>query len=238
MSVMIDIISSVMVGSMLVLIAMVTTHNGAQEFVNSSGARLVQMDLAQTTQIIQSDIERIGFGISEPEQETVLQVAAATQLKFLAHLNRSASAHVEVPGVSSYDNIPDTIEYIITLDESIDFGDTTVYLYNVQRTIDIASITSITSTIGKVGNNNVFSYLDQIGRPSSVNRETRMVELSLSAFNPDVLLSPELVATNEQEIEDINVAAANAERRKREVRRLLRGSYWEKRRLILRNLNG
>ncbi len=140
-----------------------------------------------------------------------------------------------LPGVTTYDSITDTIEYSITHYKAIDFGDTVVNLYNVNRTIKIASLQTSTSTIGKVGNSAIFTYLDQIGNPAAVNAAVRIIEISLSAFNPKVILSSELMA-NDDGLES-GAQLANIELRKKEVRRILRGSYWKKNRLILRNLN-
>ncbi len=75
MSVLIDIISAIVVGGVLILIALVTTDNGTQEMVNYNAARVVQLDLEQTTEIIEQDIKKIGFGIPETEQENVFQIA-------------------------------------------------------------------------------------------------------------------------------------------------------------------
>lgn len=235
MSVLIDIISAAVVGGMLVLIALVTTDNGTQELVNYNAAKVVQLDLEQTTQIIEQDIKKIGFGIPETEQGNVLQTVLGNELKFLTHLNLNAETKMPLPGVTTYDNIVDTIKYTITHYKAIDFGDTIVNLYNVKRSVNITSLKTLNATIGKIGNANIFTYLDQIGQTASSAAEVRIVEITLSAFNPKVLLSPSLVQ-NDEDLE-ANVQAANSESRKREIRRLLRGSYWKKNRLILRNLN-
>lgn len=77
-----------------------------------------------------------------------------------------------------------------------------------------------------------FRYLDQIGNPVDPGMEliaTKMVEVTLTMFNPRVVLSPELVKKEVSSIQD-------QEFRKRELRRLLRTSFWRQTRLVSKNL--
>jgi hypothetical protein len=84
-------------------------------------------------------------------------------------------------------------------------------------------------TIGVIGNRNLFRYLDQIGDEVAFIPATRMVEVTLTAFNPRIFISRDWIDSKIHNISD-------EEFRKRELRRLLRASYWRQTRLISRNL--
>jgi len=229
MSAIMDIISGLVVGGLILVIALTALGTGMQTTVNHSALEIVQLNLAQSHRIMESDLRKAGFGIPRQDQGQVFQVAAPSQVKILAHLNLLPGSEIPVAGVSTYDGIPDTLEYSITADETITLGDTTLTLYNINRRLKIASIASDSMMIGKIGNNDVFTYLDQWGRTTAVPAEIRMVEVSLRAFNPQVILSPELVMTG-------TLSSNDLEARRREVLRLLHGSYSREARIILRNL--
>ncbi len=230
MSSILDIIGGSILGGLLLLIAITSSHNSIEAFYNYNSDAIVQQNLTQLSRIIEYDLRKMAFGIPEAQQPNVLQIAQSNHLKFIAQLNLDADSFLLIPGVSHYDNIPDTIEYVITPAEEIDFPDTSVTIYEVRRTIKISTGTTHTSIIGRIGNNDVFRYLNQIGDPVQVISATKMVEVTLTAFNPKVVLSPELVSADiYQNIQDVEL-------RKKEVRRLLRASYWRQTRLVSRNL--
>ncbi len=229
MSALIDIIAGAVVGAIFLIIAINTTNNGTQNLLNFNAAKTAQEDLVFTAQIIERDVRKIGFGIPESQKNQVLLSAQANHLKFLAHLNQSPGTSLSQPGLSTFDNVADTIEYTVTLDSIFNFGDTTVSLYQVNRTVKISGVTPQTSIIGRVGNMEIFKYQDQLGNQTSYNPAVRMLEVSLAGFNPNVMLSPEHVLQGVLNSQDIVV-------RKREIRRILRGSYRKKIRLVLHNL--
>lgn len=230
MATIIDIISGIVIGGMLILIALTALGTGMQTSANHSAAEIVQLNLARSSQIMELDLQKIGFGIPEEDRGQVFQSATASHVKVLAHLNREAETQIPVAGVSVFDNIPDTLEYSVTLDDTITLGDSTLSIYKVTRQVKIASIASVSSVIGKIATDNVFRFLKQTGSQASVPAEIRILEINLSAFNPQVILSDELVMANPQ--------SGDLDIRKRELQYLLRGGYSRKSRITLRNLQG
>lgn len=228
MATFIDIISGIIIGGMLLLIALTVLGTGMQTSANHTAAEIVQLNLARSSQIMELDLQKIGFGIPEEDRSRVFRSATPSHVKVLAQLNREAETQIPVRGVTVFDNIPDTLEYRITLDDAITIGDSTLSIYKITRLVKIASIASDSSVIGKIATDNVFRLLSQIGTPASIPAETRILEVNLRAFNPQVILSPELVMTN--------VQAGDLENRKRELQRILRGSYNRQIRIPLQNL--
>lgn len=217
MSSILDIIGGLLIGGMILLLTLAATDRGTREFFNYNSDAIVQNQLATMAYIIEYDLRKMGFGIDEVQQGTILQIATSNHLKFLTQLNNKT------------DVTPDTIEYNVVSDETIDYGDTTLIMYKVWRTIKIPGQQSKIQMIGKIGNNNVFRYLDQIGNPAEITQATKMVEVTLVAFNPRIVLSPEFVTTQIDSIQ-------GAELRKKELTRLLRPSFWRQTRLVSKNL--
>lgn len=228
MATIMDIISGIVIGGMLILIALTALSTGMQTSANHTAAEIAQLNLARSSQIMELDLQKIGFGIPEEDRGQVFRIAAASQVKALAQLNRDAQTEIPVAGVTVFDNIPDTLEYRITLDDTITIGDSTLSIYKITRLVKIASIDSSSSVIGKIATNNVFRFLNQLGNQTSVPAEVRILEINLRAFNPQVILSPELAMANPQ--------SGDLEIRKRELQYLLRGGYSRQSRITLRNL--
>jgi len=217
MMTLLDIIGGMVIGGMILLLTITTTDRGTTEFFNDNADAIVQTQLTHMAYIIEYDLRKMGFGIHEAYQSTILQIANPNQLKFLSQLNHST------------DSIPDTIEYQIVQDEIIDYGDTTLTMYKVWRRVKISSQPLTLTMIGKIGNNDVFNYLDQIGNPVGITQATKMVEVTLTAFEPRVVLSPEFVTTQVDSIQLTDL-------RKKELIRLLRPSFWRQTRLVSKNL--
>lgn len=231
MAVFLDIISGSVVGGIFLLIAISATNMGNQELLNYNAARTAQEDLSFAARYIERDVQKMGYGIPESMLDKVLITAQSDHLKFLAHLNQSPAAYLPVPGVSTFDNVADTIEYTVTLDSVYSFADTSVAVYSVNRTIAIAGAAPVTSMVGRVAGPNIFKFQNQIGKTTANLEETRMLEVTLSGINPMVVLSPEQVFSGP-------VNSADAAYRKQEVRRILRGAYRKTSRFILHNLRG
>jgi len=217
MAVLIDIIGAAMIGGLILLLVITVTDSGIRQFFNYNADAIVQTQLAHMAYITEYDLRKMGFGINEVQQGSILQIANANRIKFLAQLN------------SQTDDIPDTIEYRVTFAETIDFGDTALTLYNLNRKMIIASQAPQSINIGRIGNNNVFKYLDQIGNPAPIMQATKMVEVTLVTFNPQIILSPEFVSSRLDSIDGPDL-------RKQELRRLLRPSFWRQTRLVSKNL--
>lgn len=223
-----DYITAIIVGGAILLITMRVTDTGTREFLNYNADAISQMNLANMSSIIEYDLRKMGYGV--PEGEQVLFIAQPNRLKFIAHLNREFDYFGHL--IPHKDDIPDTIEYIITPAETIDYGDTSIVMYKVTRRLKITGEGGKISDIGRVGNGAIFRYLDQIGYPVDPGSElvaSKMVEVTLTMFNPRVVLSPELVRRDVSNISDV-------EYRKKELRRLLRTSYWRQTRLVSKNL--
>jgi tetrahydromethanopterin S-methyltransferase subunit F len=151
-------------------------------------------------------------------------------LKFLAHLNSSPTCKIADPNVTTIDNIVDSIEYRVIPFDSIDYVDTVIVTYQVRREIFVSPGYNSTIGIGIIGNPNAFRYLNQIGKPVAVMSEVQMVEVTLTAYDPRIVLSTDWIDSR------VNEVGYNEEFRKRELRRLLRASYWRQTRLISKNL--
>lgn len=210
MQTMIDILGAMMVGAILLLIALSAMDQGVQRFVNHNADAIVQNELANMSQIIQADLRKMGYGVPESDQDDILQVAASNRLRFLADLNS--------------DSAVDTIEIGISVTDTIRFIDTTVSLFRIQRRVAIAGQTPRAGIIGSTADQNMFKYLDQIGREVGYLPSVRMVEVTLVAMNPNIYLSDQVLV------------AETPEERMRELRRLIREAYWRQTRVISRNL--
>jgi hypothetical protein len=230
MATLIDIIGGIFIGGFLLLIALTATDTATTEFFNYNSDAIMQQNLAKTSEIIQYDLRKMGYGIPEGDQNTILNVATGNRLKFLTHLNSDPEARVDIAAVATIDNIVDTIEYVALPFDSVDYYDTTVTTYRIQRTLKISPNYRHTMTVGVIGNQRVFRYLNYLGDETAYIPATRMVEVTLTAFDPRVFLSRDWV---DSKLTD----PSNAELRKKELRRLLRASYWRQTRLISRNLS-
>jgi len=222
-----DILGATMLGGFILLIAMTASDNGMREVYNYNSGAMVQNNLAQTARIIEYDLKKMGFGISENDSTLIL--GQVDRLKFVAQLNLRSDLNMAVRGVGSTDGMVDTVEYRIEQDEVIDFGDTTVIMYRVTRKVVITNVTTDSSVIGRVGDNQVFIYLDQAGNVAPSLSGTSTIELSLKTFDPEVILSPELVH------HDVGTNN-NLLFRKRELARILRPSFFRSNRISAKNL--
>lgn len=217
MTSLLDIIGASIIGGMVLLLVLTMTDYGTREFFNYNSDAIMQANLAHMAHLAEYDLRKMGFGIDESQQSTILQIAQSNHLKFLTQLNYNV------------DTIPDTIEYKIIQAEVIDFGDTTLTMFNILRNVTVVQHSNESMNIGRIGNNNVFRYLNQIGEAVEIIQETKMVELTLITYEPRIILSPEFVTTKLNGIE-------RADLRKRELQRLLRPSFWRQTRLVSKNL--
>jgi len=225
MSTILDIVSGTIIGGLVLLLTLTVTDTGTRNFMNYNADAIVQNQMAWSAEVIEYDLRKMGFGIPEHLQSTIIQIGTPSHLKFLSHLNLT----VKYDGATTFDNIPDTIEYQILPADTINFPDTTVVMFKVMKTVKISPNYSKTQMIGKIGNSDVFRYLDQVGNPVPVIMATRMVEVTIMAFSRDVILSPELVSNK---LKGIN----NKEIRRRELLELLRPSFWRQTRQVSKNL--
>lgn len=223
-----DYIMATVIGGVILLITIVVTDTTTRDFANYNSDAITQINLANMSSIIEYDLRKMGYGV--PEGNRILFIARPNHLKFIVDLNREFDYFGHV--IPHRDNIADTIEYIITLAEKIDYGDTSLFIYKITRILKVTGEGVRSTDIGRIGNGQVFRYLDQIGNPVDPGSElvaSKMVEVTLTAFNPRVVLSPELVRKEVSGIKD-------REFRKKELRRLLRTSFWRQTRLVSKNL--
>jgi hypothetical protein len=228
-AIVVDIVGGLFIGGFLLIIALTATDTATTEFWNYNADAIVQQNLTQMSDVIQHDLRKMGFGVPEKQKSTILQVATGNRLKFLAHLNKDPDAKIKIPAVVTIDNVVDSIEYLILAFDSVDYGDTNIVVYEVRRRIFVSSGYTNNSMVGTIGNAQAFRYLDQVGQPVAFMNQVRMVEVTLTAYDPRVVLSPDWV---DSYINDI----ADKAFRERELRRLLRASYWRQTRLISKNL--
>jgi hypothetical protein len=114
--------------------------------------------------------------------------------------------------------------------ETVTYWDTSVVMYEVIRRAVVSQEATNTSMIGVVANNDVFRYLDKYENDTNNPAQMVIVELTLTAFDPRIILSKEYV----ESIVDTTQGKAY---RDRELRRLLRPSYWRQTRLVSKNLD-
>ncbi|MDP8209117.1 MAG: hypothetical protein P9L92_20810 [Candidatus Electryonea clarkiae] len=224
MATMLDILGSMIIGSMLLLIAITAMDNAVQQFVNHNADAIVQNEMVSLTEIIQHDLRKMGFGIPEAEQNSILQIGQPDHLKFLANLNINSDYYAAQHGNIHIDAIPDTIEYSIAAFDTIDFIDTSIVLYSVIRTVKVTQESPSSGHIGSISNDEVFSYLDQLGNETGVLQATKMVEVTLIAMNPDIYVNDEVLL------------ALTPVERMNELRKLIRQSFWRQTRVISKNL--
>ena len=219
-STLIDILGAMIIGGLLFLISMSAMDSGLERFVNQNADAIVQNQIAEMSDIVQYDLRKMGYGVPEASIPNVIQVGTSNRLKFLTHLNRENPFE----GVGGTDNVADTIEYQVIASDTISFIDTSIYLYRVNRTVSVSGHAVESRMIGKVASPAVFRYLDQVGNPVGSIAGTKMIEVSLMALNPDIYLNEAVIA------------AAGPTERMRELRRLLRESYWRQTRVVSKNL--
>ncbi len=207
---MLDILSAMMIGSILLLMAMSSMNAGLQRFVNHNADAIVQNELASLSEIIQHDLRKMGYGIPEADSGDIIQIAQANRLKFLSKVNSDATA--------------DTIEYLIAPLDTVAFIDTSVVLYGITRTVTIASGSTSSGHVGTISIPAIFKYLNQVGVEVGLISATKMVEVTLVALNPNIYISDEVLL------------ASSPEERMIELRKLLRESYWRQTRVISKNL--
>ena len=206
-----DIIASTIFGGLLVVMTLTAIDSGVTQFFNYNSDAIVQSQLAETANIIQYDLRKVGFGIPESQQDSVLAMALPNNLKYISHLNFFS------------DQIIDTVEYIIQVYDTLDIPDTLIVMYDVIRIVKISGAAIDSGSVGRIGNDSIFIYLDQIGNPASIIMEIKMVEVTIIAFTPDLVLSQEFLKLSGLE-------------RKEELERLMRESYWRQTRVLSRNL--
>jgi len=224
MSTMIDILGGMIIGSILLLVAMTAMDNGVRQFVNHNADAIVQNELASLSDVVQNDLRKMGYAIPESMQHQIVRVADPDHLVFISNLNIDSDYYQAVHGNLHTDAVPDTIEFTVQPFDSITFFDTSLVLYGINRRVVVSQEATVSSQIGTISNDNVFRYLDQVGRPVSYMPATVMVEVTLVALNPNVYISDEVIQ------------ADNPVERMRELRKLLRESYWRQTRVISKNL--
>jgi len=206
-----DIISAILIGSILLLVSIKAMDAGLQYFVNHNADAIVQDELISLTQILQDDLRKMGYGIPEADQSTIIQNAQSDNIKFLALLN-------------SADAVPDTVEYSISTSDTVAIIDTSIVTFRLNRNVKITGDSTVSGDVGIITNNAVFTYLDQSGTETAVTQSIKMVEVTLVAINPSIYVSSDVLA------------ADNAEDRMVEIRKLMQESFWRQTRVISKNL--
>ena len=211
MSVLIDIMGSIVVGAILVLVCMTAMERALKRFVNHNADGIVQNNLINTTEIIQEDLWKMGFLVPEGDQDSIIQIAQSDHIKYLTFLDNA-------------DTLADTIEYQIAAFDTIAFIDTSIVFFGVNRSVINTSTGTNTAQIGSIINEDVFRFFNQIGDSVSLLQEIRMVEVTLIASNPNIYLSNEVLVAQDP-VERMDA-----------LNDLLRESYWRQTRVISRNL--
>ena len=227
---MLDIITASMIGGFLMIILLTATDTITTESYNYNADAITQQNLSNIATIMQSDIRKMGFNIPEGNKAQIVQIHDKNRLKFIAQLNEFQDYYIHEHGNLHKDGIADTIEYTVQPFETITYWDTSIVTYQVQRRAVVSQEATNVSMIGVLGNNDVFRYLDKFENDTNNPVFMVIVELTLTAFDPRVILSREYV-------ESIIDTTQGEAYRDRELRRLLRPSYWRQTRLVSKNLD-
>lgn len=211
MSALLDIIAAMIIGSVLMITTNRTLEQNAREFSNHNTDAVVQSDLSTMTQILQNDLRKIGYGIPEALQATIIQRAESSRITFLTKQN---------PAITT----PDTVDYSISPFDTVTVIDTSIVLYGVTRRYAASGRSPVITQIGTIASPGVFRYLDQIGRETAERLSVRMVEITLRSLNPSVYL------------DNATLAARNPTERSRALQQLISQSFWRQTRVVSRNL--
>ena len=230
MGALLDIITASMIGGFLLIIMLTATDTITTESYNYHADGITQQNLSSVATIMQGDIRKMGFNISEGMKGQIVQVHDEDRLVFLSQLNEFQDYYRDIHGNAHVDAIIDTIEYRVTPFETITYWDTSIVMYQVQRRLVISNEGTDVSMIGVLGNRDVFRYLDTFENDTNDPFQMVIVELTLTAFDPRVVLSKEYVESTVD-------TTLGKEYRDRELRRLLRPSYWRQTRLVSKNLS-
>lgn len=216
----IDILGAMFIGGILILVAMTALDGGLQAFVNNNADAIVQNELADLSRTMQFDLRKMGYGIPEAQSSTILQIAQSDHLKYLTNLNLTEPYN----GVGGIDSTPDTIEYQVVPFQSYNFIDTSIAVFGLNRTVKVVGHATETLQVGTITNTDVFRYLNQAGVPVAYTPATKMVEVTFVSLNPQIYLNQEvLLATNPVD-------------RMKELRKLVKESFWRQTRVVSKNL--
>lgn len=230
MGAILDIVTASFVGGFLLIILLTATDTITTESYNYHADAITQQNLSNIATIMQTDIRKMGFNIPEGMKSQIVQVHDNNRLKFIAQLNEFQDYYMHEHGNIHMDAVPDTIEYIVQPFETITYWDTSIVTYRVTRRAVVSQEGTNTSMIGVLGNNDVFRYLDKFENDTNNPVLMVIVELTLTAFDPRIILSREYVEST------VDTTQGEAYR-DRELRRLLRPSYWRQTRLVSKNLD-
>ena len=230
MGAMLDIITASMIGGFLMILLLTATDTITTESYNYNADAITQQNLSNIATIMQADIRKMGFNIPEGNKAQIVQIHDKNRLKFIAQLNEFQDYYMHEHGNLHMDGIPDTIEYSVQPFETITYWDTSIVMYQVNRRAVISQEGTDVSMIGVLGNSDVFRYLDKFENDTNNPVFIVIVELTLTAFDPRVVLSREYVEST------VDTTKGKAYR-DRELSRLLRPSYWRQTRLVSKNLD-
>jgi len=218
-----DLVASMIIGSMLVIMTLTALDSGITMFHNYNSDVISQDEIANLAETIQYDLRKVGYGMPETAIENVVLIAQSDHIKYVAHLNKDVDFYSAIHGNLHVDNVVDTVEYYLQPADTLDFIDTLIVIYDVVRVVKVSQENIESGPVGRIVNDSAFVFLNQMGVPTSVMAAIKMVEVTLIAFNPNIVLSTEFLKLQGQERLD-------------ELDRLLRESYWRQTRVLSRNL--
>ncbi len=199
------------IGGVLMLVMNKAIDHGAREFVNTNADAIIQSELSTMTLIIQDNLRKVGFGIAEAYQASIIQTIEPNQFAYLTKINPESP-------------VADTVEFFVAPSDTFLFINASLCFSSIIRVTKVYGDEPETTHIGKIINPAVFRYLDQVGRETDAKQAVKMVEVTLIAVNPNIYLDNEVLT------------AGTALLRKKELKKLLRESYWRQTRVVSRNL--
>lgn len=206
-----DLIGAMLIGGVLMLVMNKAIEHGAREFINHNSDAITQAELATMTEIIQDNLRKVGYGISESYQASIIQTIEPDHFGYLTRINPNSP-------------VADTVDFYIVPSDTFLFIDASLAFSSVIRVTKVFGEDPVTTHIGKITNTAVFRYLNQVGRETNIKQTVKMVEVTLVAVNPEIYLDNEVLS------------AATPGKRKLELKKLLRESYWRQTRVVSRNL--
>jgi hypothetical protein len=169
MTVMLDIMSSIVIGGFIILMSFGILDSTNKFLYSHNDDLIVQQNLTAITSTLEYDLKKIGFGI--PEHEQIILLADTTHMRMRGDINRDWKA--------------DTIEYFVGPPSEL------AHTQNPDDRILYRKINGLPNTGGRIGivTDFRFAYLDQdrnvVDISNPVNwQKIKLIRTTLMVENP------------------------------------------------------
>ncbi len=182
MSSMLDIVFSMVLGSVLLLIVINANNIAGESWSVYNGNMLVQEILIGTAQLVEGEFRNMGFGV--PSDVPVIRLADSTRIKFLSDIDRNGT----IDTVYYFEG--DTAELSTTENEMDRF---------LHRQVNNGPVQSV-GTVTRF----TLSYISHIGDalaspvPSHRLGEIKLVEITMEVQNPYAMFRQDSIRAGER----------------------------------------